>query len=35
MIFKGSRQIIIKRGYALSTDFVKVFMMRYNKKKSR
>ena len=35
MIFKGNRQIIIKRGYALSTDFVKVFMMRYNNKKSR
>ena len=35
MIFKGSRQIIIKRGYALRTDFVKVFMMRYNKGKSR
>ena len=35
MIFKGGRQIIIKRGYALSPDFVKVFMMRYNKKKSR
>lgn len=35
MIFKGGRQIIIKRGYALSQNFVKVFMMRYNKKKSR
>jgi hypothetical protein len=35
MIFKGGRQIIVKRGYALSTDFVKVFMMRYNKRKSR
>ena len=35
MVFKGGRQIIIKRGYALSPDFVKVFMMRYNKKKSR
>ena len=35
MIFKGNRQIIIKRNYALSQDFVKVFMMRYNSKKSR
>lgn len=35
MILKGGRQIIIKRGYALSPDYVKVFMMRYNKKKSR
>jgi len=35
MIFKGGRQILIKRGYALSPNFVKVFMMRYNKKKSR
>ena len=32
MIFKGGRQIIIKRSFALSPDFVKVFMMRYNKK---
>lgn len=35
MILKGTRQIIVKRGYALSPDFVKVFMMRYNSKKSR
>lgn len=35
MIFKGIRQIIVKRGYALSPNFVKVFMMRYNSKKSR
>ena len=35
MIFKGTRQIIIKRSYALSPSFVKVFMMRYNSKKSR
>ena len=35
MIFKGTRQIIIKRNYALSSSFVKVFMMRYNSKKSR
>ena len=35
MIFKGGRQMIIKRGYALSQNFVKVFMMRYNNKKSR
>ena len=35
MIFKGGRQIIVKRGYALSPNFVKVFMMRYNSKKSR
>lgn len=35
MIFKGGRQLIIKRQYALSQNFVKVFMMRYNKKKSR
>ena len=32
MIFKGNRQMIVKRSYALSSDFVKVFMMRYNKK---
>ncbi len=35
MILKGGRQIIIKRGYALNPNYVKVFMMRYNKKKSR
>ena len=35
MIFKGGRQLIVKRQYALSQNFVKVFMMRYNKKKSR
>ena len=35
MIFKGGRQIIVKRGYALSSNFVKIFMMRYNKRKSR
>ena len=31
MILKGNRQIIIKRKYALKVDFVKTFMMRYNK----
>ena len=35
MIFKGGRQIIVKRNYALSPDFVKIFMMRYKNKKSR
>jgi len=35
MILKGTRQIIVKRSYALSPNFVKVFMMRYNSKKSR
>ena len=35
MIFKGGRQIIVKRNYALSADFVKIFMMRYKNKKSR
>ncbi len=34
MIFKGHRQIVVKRQYAMSTDFVKVFMMRYNNRKA-
>ena len=35
MILKGTRQIMVKREFALSSDFVWEFMMRYNKKKSR
>ncbi|MBQ9676779.1 MAG: hypothetical protein IJV44_01420 [Prevotella sp.] len=31
MILKGNQQIIVKRKYALKTDFVKTFMMRYYK----
>ena len=35
MLFKGGRQIIVKRRYALTADFVKTFMMKYKQKKSR
>ena len=35
MILKGTRQIMVKREFALNSDFVWEFMMRYNKKKSR
>ena len=35
MILKGTRQIMVKREFALSSDFVWEVMMRYNKKKSR
>lgn len=35
MVLKGGRQVIVKKTFALSSDFVREFMMRYNKKKSR
>ena len=35
MVFKGGRQIIVKRNFALNPNFIRDFMMRYNKRKSR
>ncbi len=35
MVFKGGRQIVVKRNFALNPNFIRDFMMRYNKRKSR
>ena len=35
MVFKGGRQIVVKRKFALNPNFIRDFMMRYNKRKSR